>query len=366
MAEASAAPAKPAVDAAGTTIAPAAATATPGGADAAATEGEGEGDEKERWKALESNPDILNELAHTLGVPDEYTFNEVFGLEDDLLAMVPQPVLAFIVLYPPATVAAEKDKDITTTATATATPAAVDVAATPATATPAVATPAPAAAAGATTTATAPSAVGAGAGVRGDATSERKESKAVNQHGMFFMRQVAALYNACGTVAAVHAITNAALTERIPLTSGSPLARWIPTVTGKTPQERGDALDANEEIEQCHSKLAAEGQSATLSEEAEEQVELHFACFTASPGAAGTGEVRLIELDGIKEGPVDHGVIPGATSLAAPGSATKEWSAASGSALLRHAVATIRTAVIAHLGGDIRISMIALCGPIKD
>ena len=54
----------------------------------------------ERWLPIESNPDVMNSFLRKLGVPDDWEVNDVFGLDEGLLAILPQPVLALMLLFP--------------------------------------------------------------------------------------------------------------------------------------------------------------------------------------------------------------------------------------------------------------------------
>ncbi|VAI59107.1 unnamed protein product [Triticum turgidum subsp. durum] len=153
-----------------------------------------------RWIPLEANPDVMNQFIWGLGVTEgEAQFCDVYGLDDELLAMVPQPVLAVIFLYP-LTSLDEKVEEYDASATSTA---------------------------------------------GGKDSSEK----------VYFTKQTVG--NACGTVGVIHAIGNAA--SDIKLVEGSYFDRFYKQTADMDPVQRAVFLEEDDEMEGAHSVAATAG-----------------------------------------------------------------------------------------------------------
>lgn len=57
--------------------------------------------EDNNWLALESNPEVINSYINEIGFDtSKYLFYDILGTEEWAQAMIPQPVLAIMLLYP--------------------------------------------------------------------------------------------------------------------------------------------------------------------------------------------------------------------------------------------------------------------------
>lgn len=186
-----------------------------------------------QWVPLESNPTVLTKFAAALGMPSTHAFTDVLSTDAEMLAFVPSPRLAVMLLYP------ITDKIVSATDGACTAP---------------------------------------GAGVP------------------YFCKQT--ISNACGTIALLHAVTNAARHGALALAPGSFLADFAERTKGMTPVERAAALEADDGLDKAHATFAAQGQ--TDAPPADEKLNLHFVAFVEEEGV-------LWELDGRKDGAVAHG-----------------------------------------------------------
>ena len=97
----------------------------------------------------------------------------------------------------------------------------------------------------------------------------------------------------------LHAVAN----SPVHLDDDTPLAKIFADCKGKTPSERASYLETSSAIESAHSAAAQTGQSTAPTNE--EETDLHFSCFVQSANG------RLVELDGRRPGPIDHGEVQG-------------------------------------------------------
>ncbi|XP_053970963.1 ubiquitin carboxyl-terminal hydrolase [Hylaeus volcanicus] len=175
------------------------------------------------WIPLESNPDVMTKFLHKLGVPKEWSIIDVYGLEPDLLALVPKPVLAVILLYP----LSKKDDKLE------------------------------------------------------DVEEDVKESDKVPSEpkdpDVFHMKQC--IHNACGTIALIHSVANNL--DSINLQDGF-LKTFLEQSKNLSFAECGEVLMSSYEISGTHKELAQEGQTEAPS--VETPVYHHFVAFIHKNG----------------------------------------------------------------------------------
>lgn len=127
----------------------------------------------------------------------------------------------------------------------------------------------------------------------------KEQDQQVLEHGVegvedviYFKQTIA---NACGTFALLHALAN----TDVPLKEG-PLTELFSQCHDKTPLERAQLLTTANELERVHEETAQGGQTAAPALEAD--TDLHFVTFVDHDG-------YLIELDGRRNSPINHGKI---------------------------------------------------------
>jgi len=156
------------------------------------------------WITLECNPEVMEKLLHKLGVPNKWGLVDVYGLDPELLAILPKPVLAIILLYP---------VNLNTET------------------------------------------------FKSELESKERESGAINDKVYHLMQYVP---NACGTIALIHSIANNL--NHIELEDGD-LKKFIEETKDLDSSERGKKLIDAEGIRSTHEDFAQEGQTEANSEE---------------------------------------------------------------------------------------------------
>ena len=114
----------------------------------------------------------------------------------------------------------------------------------------------------------------------------------------FFMKQF--VENACGTIAVLHVMLNLHVQGKLSIADSSYVRRMLDSTSMLSPDERGNWLEADPEIEKMHTFFEGEGQSTVTTGD----VDTHFIAFVPS-----VDNSRVIELDGRKSGPIDRGPV---------------------------------------------------------
>ncbi|XP_032039211.1 ubiquitin carboxyl-terminal hydrolase isozyme L3 isoform X1 [Aythya fuligula] len=160
--------------------------------------------EPHRWLPLEANPDVTNQFLKQLGIHPDWQFVDVYGMEPELLSMVPRPVCAVLLLFP----ITEKYETFR--------------------------------------------------------TEEEERIKAKGQDvksSVYFMKQT--INNACGTIGLIHAIANNR--DKMNFETNSSLKKFLEDSLSMTPEERAKYLETYEAIRVTHESSAHEGQTESSS-----------------------------------------------------------------------------------------------------
>ena len=118
----------------------------------------------------------------------------------------------------------------------------------------------------------------------------------------FFIVQHPEFGNACGSIACLHAITNAEFIDKDD--NRTPISRFCNENTNSTPFERGRALLESKDLKLCSDDQAISTIAQTTCPSRDgPDLDHHFVTFSYING-------RLVELDGTKLCAIDHGPSP--------------------------------------------------------
>ncbi|XP_036396707.1 ubiquitin carboxyl-terminal hydrolase isozyme L3 [Megalops cyprinoides] len=172
--------------------------------------------EGQRWLPLEANPDVMNQFLRQLGLQPTWQFGDVYGMDPEILSMVPRPVCAVLLLFP----VTEKYESF-----------------------------------------------------RLEEEAKIKSQGQEVSPEVYFMRQT--IGNACGTIGLIHAVANNQ--GRLDFDPDSALKTFLMQSSSLSPEEKAAFLEKDESIRVTHESSAQEGQTEAPS--LDEKVDLHFIAF---------------------------------------------------------------------------------------
>jgi ubiquitin carboxyl-terminal hydrolase L3 len=199
----------------------------------------------------------MNSLVHGLGMSESLAFQDVFSItEPALLAFVPRPAHALLLIFPVSDVYEKSRRDE-------------------------------------------------------DEDKPEYSSCGPDEPVIWYKQTIG---NACGLIGLLHAVSNGEASTKIGTSSrplklasnrsaaeGSHLAKLIRDAVALGPDARAQLLYESEALESAHRAAASEGDTSAPS--ADDSVDLHFVCFVKSK------DNHLWELDGRRKGPLDRGLL---------------------------------------------------------
>ncbi|KAI7808309.1 ubiquitin carboxyl-terminal hydrolase isozyme L3 isoform X1 [Triplophysa rosa] len=177
--------------------------------------------EGQRWLPLEANPEVMNQFLRQLGLVPTWQFGDVYGLELEVLSLVPRPVCAVLLLFP---ITEEYET------------------------------------------------------FRQEEEAKIKAQGQEVSSGVYFMKQT--IGNACGTIGLIHAVANNQ--RHLEFEPTSPLKEFLLQTAKMSPEEKATFLEKDESIRVTHESSAQEGQTEAPS--LDEKVDLHFIAFVNVDG----------------------------------------------------------------------------------
>jgi len=178
--------------------------------------------ERDFWVPLESNPQALTKFAHRLGVQPKWVFSDCIGLDEELLAMSPQPVIALMFLFPYSKMMQFREEE---------------------------------------------------------AHKLEKAPQNISPK-VYYMKQLVG--NACGTVAMVHCIANNR--DRLGVDDNSFFSKFLEKTRQANPEERGKMFGSENKLAEISESCAKDETTQTDAPAADANVDSHFICFTEIDG----------------------------------------------------------------------------------
>jgi hypothetical protein len=167
-----------------------------------------EQEDNHTWLRLDSSPGTYTELAHQLGLSEDWMFCDIFGLDAESLSFIPTPVMGLVLLFP-----FEVSKQRVSKARQ-----------------------------------------------KKEEEGEGGGSGISSTHQPFFVKQV--VENCCGAISVIHCLANCQ--ESLGISTESPLGKITRTLMNASPVERGNVVSRYQNIRDMNNQLVLERLRPTL------------------------------------------------------------------------------------------------------